>query len=216
MENLKIKKKFLENVKDHEVTIICDNGEIKSIIVKNPKDYIHNFTITSWKDHLCISGDMGTYVFNRENTDMFSFFRTEIGQELSINPDYWHEKLVADSCYKPSQEYSDELLVECLYEELEYYCEDNDLCENAKQSIKYHIKDYFFRVKDWDQAIYLIKTKDWVEYKDSEELDAFAECLADDCEISQQDVNSHSYWYIWCLYAIVWTINQYDKKTSTA
>ena len=40
----------------------------------------------------------------------------------------------------------------------------------------------------------------------------FAEYLADDtCKLYQTDFKTYTHNFIWCLYAIVWGISQYDK-----
>lgn len=51
------------------------------------------FNITTWPYHLVISGDIGTYVFNRIE-DMVHFFDGD-----GINPSYWAEKCTAQNTY---------------------------------------------------------------------------------------------------------------------
>lgn len=86
---------FLEHVKKHSMAVELDNGVHRSLKFSRNNSSVFYFRITTWPGHLCISGDMGTYVFARLE-DMFQFFR---GDDLKINPGYWAEKLQSISCY---------------------------------------------------------------------------------------------------------------------
>lgn len=91
------KTKFLRYVRDHRIEVLHDQGVHRCIRFAKPGSNIHSFTLTTWPGHLCISGDMNTYVFARLY-DMFKFFRSEDSPHWRINPDYWSEKLQAETC----------------------------------------------------------------------------------------------------------------------
>jgi hypothetical protein len=86
-------ERFLSDVATHEMTVVADEGNVRHLLFKAPDTVTQYFNLTTWPDHLCISGDMGTYVFSRLE-DMFDFFR-----ENKINPGYWHEKVKADCTF---------------------------------------------------------------------------------------------------------------------
>lgn len=206
-------KTFLDDVKNHKLTIICDKKNTRHIRLKNPETNYYWFDITTWHGHLCISGDMGTYVFKRTE-DMFCFFRMDKNdfnynknKTLQINSGYWHEKLVSDSTFEPSKQFSTELFEEYLKEELESYCESNNLCKDFKKSCWNTIEYELLEPETEQDARESIENASWADYNDEEQSD-FAEYLKDNIwEADFQDYTNH---FIWCLYAIVWGINQYD------
>ena len=98
MNQEEIKKRFLDDVKNHEIIIINNSDLHRHIRFKEPTTTNCYFDLITWPGHLCYTGDMGTYVFQR-TTDMFAFFRQNYGRyhELKINPQYWAEKCISES-----------------------------------------------------------------------------------------------------------------------
>jgi hypothetical protein len=141
---------FLDTVQKHKMQVLADFGNVRSLHFQKPENRNCYFQITTWPEHLCISGDMGTYVFSRL-TDMFEFFRRD---ELSVNIGYWHEKLVADSKFESAQKYSKQ-----------FFCDAADKEFEARPEGSCGVKEY-------------------------------------------------TYHFEWCLFAIVWGIQQYDKLKS--
>lgn len=199
----KIKEQFIKDVKDHEITIVCDDGNTRYIRYSRPDDITFSFSLTTWDNHLCISGDMGDYVFCRIS-DMFNFFR---GSNLTINKSYWHEKLVADSRHFPSMEFSSDLLEDDLTQQLKDYCEDNGLDKEFYKNVLDELEYYVLDSSDEDIAVRQINSL----YSGDENIDEFFEYLKD--EIYAIDFKDYSYHFIWCLYAIVWGIAKYDEVT---
>lgn len=93
-------ERFLRDVADHKMIVIRDEGVHRHIRFKKPNSGEMRFDLITWPGHLCYTGDMGTYVFQRAE-DMFGFFRTDReynrqrGRRLAINLGYWTEKLIA-------------------------------------------------------------------------------------------------------------------------
>ena len=86
---------FLDDVKNHQISIIKDDGLHRFIRFKRPDSTSYWFDLITWPGFLCISGDCGTYVFSRTE-DMFDFFKMRDGdfnkkkdRLLNINPRYW-------------------------------------------------------------------------------------------------------------------------------
>ena len=84
-------ERFQETISEHQLTVIHDDGLHRHLRCARPQSSDRHFFITTWPGYLCISGDMGCYVFQRIE-DMFEFFRND---DLGINPPYWAEKLQA-------------------------------------------------------------------------------------------------------------------------
>lgn len=89
-------EQFLSDVAQHEMVIIRDDGVNRHIRFTKPDTSCMYFDFITWPGHLCYTGDMGTYVFQRLH-DMFDFFRTDRRSDdrLYINLSYWTEKLIA-------------------------------------------------------------------------------------------------------------------------
>jgi hypothetical protein len=109
-------ERFYNDVAKHEMSIISDDGVNRNILFKNPKSFYGHFNLVTWPGHLCVSGDMGCYVFSRVH-DMFRFFRMEEkdrngmwmkDKTLAINPDYWAEKIDAVDRNGPAYEFCDD------------------------------------------------------------------------------------------------------------
>lgn len=100
-------KSFLRDVKDHVMEIRQDDGLYRSIRFQKPGRWTYGFDITTWPGYLCISGDMGCFVFARL-PDMFEFFRGQKphikgDKTLGINLGYWAEKVQAQDRPNPAR-----------------------------------------------------------------------------------------------------------------
>jgi hypothetical protein len=153
---------------------------------------------------------MGSWLFMRL-WDMFEFFRStaSYGKRYPINPDYWSEKLLAVDCHgrngSGATEYDAEIFKQRIEEHMFEYMRNNmignagnslhKLRMDFKEDVKYEV---LARAEDGEQeAIRAACDYVWSErlpFKDFYE------------------VNCHRYRHhlIWCMYAIVWTIHQYD------
>ena len=60
-----VHKSFLADTQDHKLSILKDDGVYRHIKVSKPNEGSYHYYITTWPWHLCISGDMGTWVFSR-------------------------------------------------------------------------------------------------------------------------------------------------------
>ncbi len=90
------KARFLEDVRDHQMKVIREDGVHRHIRFFKPGTMCMHFDLLTWPGYLCYTGDMGTYVFRRLD-DMFMFFRDD--EQRSIDFRYWAEKVeAADKC----------------------------------------------------------------------------------------------------------------------
>ncbi|MEI6579667.1 MAG: Gfo/Idh/MocA family oxidoreductase [Eubacteriales bacterium] len=133
-----------------------------------------------------------TDVFSRID-DMFCFFRND---KMEINTGYWAEKVTAESVYGHGiREFSVEAFRENV---LEYTRSILDLEEDQEipEEMLYEIRS-LLRGEDEYECVTAMRDfeSDKIEFTD------FWECSC----------NRKTYHYVWCCYALVWAISQYDK-----
>lgn len=188
-------ERFQETIGQHQLTIIHDDGLHRHLRCARPQSSDRYFNITTWPGFLCISGDMGCYVFQRIE-DMFAFFRND---EMGINPGYWAEKLQAGPSIAP----------------------DEISKEWVEDKFRLEIKEWFDdATEDWSEED---KAEAWEEVEsevlseaDNEwrAINAAMEFRFNDEELFQDfwevDCKRWKTHYLWCCYAIVWAIQQYD------
>ncbi|UNM95905.1 hypothetical protein MMG00_11990 [Ignatzschineria rhizosphaerae] len=187
---------FLKDIENHTMTINNDNGVYRSLSFSNKGSFNLAFQIITWDGYLAISGDMGSYVFRRRQ-DMFKFFRNE---ELGINPGYWGEKVEAECRRDKVYEFDEEGTAEYLQEYLDNMIE-NGYSEEEYEKAKEDLEDNG-----------LLEPQSEYDFITSAERSDY---LGDNWELRVEAMQKkHSYRFIWCCYAIVWAIQQYDKHQS--
>lgn len=197
------KERFLNDVKNHQIHVIRDDGVNRHIRFKRPESTNMYFDLLTWKGHLCYTGDMGTYVFSRVD-DMFTFFRGDLDQEFGINPNYWGEKLLAISRFGEGYtQFNSELFKEHVLEDYQLYFENTERDEEDMEEIRERL--------DWEVL-------DFIDDAGPEELinRAIGFSATDDgTEPVFQDFWEHNFevytfHYLWCCYALVWGVAKYD------
>ena len=190
-------EKFLDDVKHHELTIHQNNGVYRHLTFATPNDCNQHFNITTFPDHLVITGDMGTLVFSRLH-DMFNFFRSD---DLRINPDYWSEKIQSTTHEAQIASYSKfdlEQAKKNAQEDLNTYLGDNDdLSEEDRASL---LEDFELEILRSEDEYEIVEAISNFNFKDFE----FDEFRMDGFRVY---TNS----YIWLCYAIVWGIKKFDE-----
>jgi hypothetical protein len=190
MGMLTTKEKFLQNVLSHEMTIVRDDGANRHLRFRRTDEPFYWFDLITWPGFLCVTGDCGTYVFQRLE-DMFCFFRGE-----NINPGYWGEKMQAADKTGGYKEFSSDLF---------------------RAAVGSHFNSFFegFDRKNPDRAEWWERVRDEVLFCDNE-IEAVhsiwsfghSSLFADFWE---NEINEYTHSYIWNLYAIIWGIQQYDE-----
>lgn len=192
------KEKFLRNVVGHKMNIVAEYGIIRHIDFCIPGNINMSFQLTTWPQHLCISGDMGTYVFSRVE-DMFTFFRRN---NLVINDGYWHEKLEAECTRSHSRKYSEDVFQQNIKERFDSWFDGESFDAPTKSKVWEEIEADVLDYSEFDQEAYHAA----IDFK-SEHVPAF-----NFWDFYEVDSRIYTYHFIWCLYAIVWGIQQYDAK----
>ena len=184
------KKCFLEDVMEHKTTILKDDGLYRHILLKNPINSYYYYEIITWPNALSITGDMGSFVFER-TSDMFNFFRND---ELKIHTDYWSSKCISESTEGNGiREFSEEIFKECVLSDTRKQLnleEDELIPENIMEEIQ-----PLLNCADEYECIEGIRnfTSELVKFDDF-----------------HHTLTKKTYHFVWCCYAIVFAIQQYD------
>ncbi len=190
------KTRFLEDVKGHKMTILKDDGLYRHITFsKGSTDQW--FEIITWEGNLVIGGDMGSYHFNRI-TDMFQFFVKEgisFKSKYAINPSYWGEKLQNNGHY---EEFCHDKFKEVVQDSLKDFVSNNKPNKEEMLDINEKLEDLLSA--ETEEHAYLGIRDFPSEYAIFERYG---------CDLP--DFRDYTYRYIWCCYAIVWGILQYNK-----
>lgn len=194
-------EQFQKDVAEHKLTIKFDLPNInhRHLRFKRPEEGAFWFDIVTWPNHLVIQGDMGCYVFSRVE-NMLTFFRQPMTDEgFSINPPYWGEKLQAHSGYKKfSPEYFEERVLE--------WCDEQELSMSDHKKLRASVQEDILDPLSYDGGSYESCYR------------AFSEFSCNETGVDGPDdlwdwggFNEYEYKYLWCLWAIVWGIHEYDK-----
>ncbi len=189
---------FLSDIAKHELSIGMDDGIHRNLRFSQSNSSDMHFNITTWPGYLCISGDMGCFVFSRVR-DMFEFFRND---KLETNLGYWEEKLQAETVFgngaKSWSAESNLRNMEQIAEDWKECADEDELHPDFIASEIKRFKDDFYDLNsEYDMNIAMAN---WDEVENG--INFW------DYESSSLEYTFH---YRWCCYAIVWAIQQYDQ-----
>lgn len=184
-----VKRDFDHYTKEHVITHLEEGGVMRHMVVQKPGTWMHGYVITTWPNYLCISGDLGCYVFSRLE-DMFEFFRSPDG---AINPGYWSEKVMAADRHGV-----EEFDIAVLRANIAEYFEDEEGDEG-------NLVPNPTRVK----ALAAIEHLGSQPHEEHEAIEALMGVIPDAYEFSRHQWRSQ---FLWCLYAIVHAIKLYDAR----
>ncbi len=191
---------FSKDVAGHEMNVQHSDGIYRHVRFKQPGSSNMWFDLVTWPGFLTISGDMGCWTFARL-PDMFNFFRDD---KLRINASYWSEKLQHGNHggRDGAKVYDDETYRARLLSQLsEHYGFEGDDLAELTEAVKDEVltDDFEWRVK--------IAAAEFTHHFADGRKFQF-----DTCDLP--DGMEYSCHLIWCLYAIVWGIQQWDKLQS--
>ena len=191
-------EQFLQDVKDHQLTIKLDQGVYRHLVCAN-KDggWNQRFEIITAPHALLIRGDMGAVAFSRIE-DMFQFFSSD---PAKINPYYWGEKiegLDADG-RRNAYKFSGDCFREALIDSIDGY----DRGGESKEEIVNQLDSCV----EWgdDEAIVRNAVSDF------ESENGFT--FTDTWEISATQPLGR---FIWLCRAICWAIGEYERAREVA
>jgi hypothetical protein len=180
---------FLKDVAQHAMKVIRDDGLYRHIVFAKPGSYCMHFEVVTWPGYLCYVGDMGSFTFARIE-DMFAFFRGN-----GINPDYWSEKLQATD-----RDGHKEWSADKFRSVIQYYLDERG--EPASERVRTAVKEQVLsRLDDGEHEAYRAAH---YFHEDGFTFD----------DLWDHNFKEFTYRFIWCCYALVWGIQQYDLSTS--
>lgn len=195
---------FLRDVANHKLTIIRSEGLYRHLRFSRPGSSCMYFDLITWPGHLCYTGDMGTYVFQRIS-DMLEFFRRDSPDDLPINPSYWSEKVIAvDGGRHPGGvfEYDHSKFLTAVNEYLTDWLEG--LSEEHQAELREEVQESVLRWAD-----------DHDEYGNYSRVHEFSTEVGGNkyqfTDFFERSTRRFTDRYIWCCRAMVWGIGKYDE-----
>lgn len=185
---------FLNDVAGHRMKVHRDDGIHRHVSFRAAEDSWNMwFEIVTWPGCLTLHGDMGTWVFQRVE-DMFTFFRRS---ELKVNASYWSEKAVSNDRVRGEPK---QFTAEAFKSAVLHHLDNHELAPDKKQAVIEALDDEVFNEEhEYPARDALYKF----------EHDGFS--FQDTWEFGGKEYGYH---FLWCLYAIVWGIQQYDAMTA--
>lgn len=196
-------EQFLKDVAKHQLTVMHDEDSRRHLRFQIPGTICMSFDIITWPGYLCYTGDMGTFVFSRLR-DMFDFFRMEgkdrhyLKRHLAINPHYWAEKIEAADKHGGVTEYSPQKFER----EVRRWLKKDRRGEGKTPKKLWDAveDDVLSEAHNGEYAARLACTQFCLE--------GYEDVFQDFWEI---DLHEYTHHFLWCCYALVWGIQQYDR-----
>lgn len=183
------RESFLSDVASHRMAVRHASGGYRHLTFSRYNSNNQSFAIVTWPWHLCITGDMGTWVFDRDE-DMFEFFRG-----TQIKPEYWEEKIEAED-RNGTREFSlDHFRAEAIRRVAGWYDGDREVAE-ALASLEEELEG----AENQQQAS--IALMEWSHRGNCFDVSELPDGMV------------WTFRYLWACHAIQWAIKQYDKWRS--
>lgn len=215
MTKAAVKDYFLTEVATHKLEIIRDDDVNRHIRFSRPGTRDCMFDLITWPGHLCVTGDCGTYVFERLH-DMFKFFRKDWRSDdisRNINTGYWAEKCIArdrDGITEFCEDTFTRAVLGDLISWIKSHREDTTQ-EERRELWDAVVDDVINADSDGGGHRQQIAAHEFV-HKVSEDVGEFSFQ-----DFWEHDTNKYTDRYLWNCYAIAWGIRQYDQhKAATA
>ena len=206
MTNPCSEEQFLKDIKNHTMEIIRDEKLYRHISFTRNGSSVYRFDLITWPGYLCITGDCGTYVFRRL-TDMFEFFRAEgsrTTKKLVINPHYWGEKLESIGTNAGYRDFDSDHFERRVTEYFHDFFVDK--CDVAKAECWRDIEESVLSLSDNEHEAYDAVRDfsfDTPKYMEDFHFQDF---------FDGGGTEEYTFHYIWCLYAIAYGVQEYDKQ----
>lgn len=208
--------KFLKDVATHIMQPMRDDGVYRHIRFRRPDSMCMHFDLITWPGYICYCGDMGTFVFSRLD-DMFQFFRTDRCDDgqLRINLSYWSEKLRAvdgNRMNGSAMVFDEERYIQVVKEKLVTWMREE--CKNAEErrELREAVEEELlggglFNDIPGSAAEAVRMASDFSE-KIGEKTYRFI-------DFWDHRLETYSYHFIWCCYALAWGIQKYDEAKAS-
>lgn len=193
-----VAQRFRGDTSDHAMTVIRDDGIDRHLRFRRPGTGVYGFDLITWPGKLCITGDMGTYVFCRIE-DMFEFFRTGIRDgEMRINEGYWAEKVLAADKHGGIKEWCEDAFKSAVWDAFRSHWEGRS--------------DYTAKRECWQEIKEDVLSVSYSEHEAMSAIWSFDSNGFQFVDFWDYNLTDYTHPFRWCLYAIVWGIMQYDAQ----
>ncbi len=194
---------FEEDTRNHSLRVEHDDGLYRRLVFSKNGSAIYRFELVTWPGSLCIKGDMGTFVFSRV-PDMFEFFRGGISTDYAAEKAMAVEKVDGMTKYSPG----------ALRERVMQYFNDHwgDLDKPAEQAECYEqVTELLEESAEIEADAYRAVADFRYEYED-DSIGWLQGRFAFDDFFDGGACYEYTQQFLWCLDAIVWGIEQYDRQ----
>lgn len=184
------REQFLADVANRRMCVLRDEDGYRHLRFINPDRPGGWFEIITWPGALAMSGDMGSWLFRRE-WDMFGFFRA-----TRVQPSYWHEKLDAIDRHG-AQEFDADVFRADVIALLDNHDLDQAELEDERELLAQALSVYEHQEEMQEVVRY------WGDVHSSK------------VSFEAEDIPSGLVWthrFLWACHAIVWAIEQYDRR----
>lgn len=213
-----IKMNFQRDIAQHQMTVIKDEGFHRHVRFQQPGTIEMYFDLVTWPGHLCYTGDMGTYVFERV-TDMFDFFRRP-DKSYRIDLRYWAQKVVSSDVGGIAR-----FSMDLFRKKIEHWVNNSDKNdrpqENGPEPLALHEAAY--------AELRAAVSKDVLQCDENptraydavtsfeHKGDAWRAAYGPDAvytfiDFWEVDCTEYTHGFLWCCQALAWSIALYDKK----
>lgn len=209
MSNYLLKEdNFLIDVQYHKMKILNDIDLYKHIKFRNPHSIYKQFEILTSPYNLLFTTRNGSFVFQGVE-DMFDLFRTyRIDEPLAIAPSYWSEKLVASDCTTKDLShlmFDSDKFKSHIQQKLTQWKENVNLSNEDKKRLDKEINHEIYKnLNGFNKFTAFKAVEDFTFYYQDTYLKFY--------DIFEWDCDTYTPTYLWCCYAIVWAIIQYENK----
>ncbi|GHG30918.1 hypothetical protein ACFFSH_39890 [Streptomyces filamentosus] len=191
MSDTKSALRFAEDVAEHELEIVLDQGVHRHLRFKAPDHSFYWFEIVTWPGSLVIRGDVSDHAFSQQTTymlslaeDMLPYFRGN-----GLNPSYWAQKVRGG---EGVTRFSSDAFRRQVVEELKTYGADSKLMAAVREEL---LEGFSFGGEEAAR----------------EALDSFSFGDFRFHDIFEWDLTEPTPQFLWCLRAILWGIARYDE-----
>lgn len=190
----KARARFRSETSKHTMTVLHDVGLYRHLRFQERGTSIYLYDLVTWPGFLTITGDVQTHVFSRVK-DMFTFFTGP-----GINPDYWGQKL-----QQPRGRDSVRLFSEARYRErVQQWLSEYDVGEGDSPIL----------LRDAVHEQLLDGEAPHDEREAIERLRDFSHNGLQIYEPYEWDLTVWDPHFLWCCWAIVEGVKQYDAHVA--
>ena len=199
-------EKFLDDVKNHEITIHQNNGVYRHLEFKKTDNSNPYFNITTFPNHLVITayidGLSYALVLSRRY-DMFDYFRDYFRDgNLKIFPELWSEKIKSTSNeakIASCSEFNIDRVKKLAKDDLREYLKNQKVSKADRDALNEKFESEILNAEDEYEIVAAIRN---FYFNDFEFVDFWG-----------GGYRKYRYEYIWLCYAIVWGIKKFDEAS---